>query len=131
MPRRRMKEKTFKWNTEYGPPQCLPRSGMTDQPEDFPISYYGKSDLIREVRRERSLQRRLDMEYSTPKNGYAREMRETSSKKEPVIPVFPLLEEKRDKGKNKEGSRANQLVLEEILESELPDPLLFPLDSRG
>ncbi|KAM1140244.1 hypothetical protein ACFX19_041029 [Malus domestica] len=78
-----------------------------------------------------SLQRRLDMEYSTPKNGYAREMRETSSKKEPVIPVFPLLEEKRDKGKNKEGSRANQLVLEEILESELPDPLLFPLDSGG
>ncbi|KAM2816866.1 hypothetical protein COP1_041054 [Malus domestica] len=50
-----------------------------------------------------SLQRRLDLEYSTPKNGYAREvMREASPEKELVIPLFHLLEEKRDKGKNKE-----------------------------
>ncbi|KAM1779003.1 hypothetical protein ACFX12_040430 [Malus domestica] len=48
-----------------------------------------------------SLQRRLDLEYSTPKNGYAREMRETSPKKELGIPLFPLLEEKMDKGKTK------------------------------
>ncbi|KAM2141393.1 hypothetical protein ACFX1Q_007674 [Malus domestica] len=79
-----------------------------------------------------SLQRRLDMEYSTPKNGYAREMmREASPEKEPVIPLFPLLEEIRDKGKNKEGSGASQPVLEEILETELSDPLLCVLDTRG
>ncbi|KAB2600538.1 receptor-like protein 12 [Pyrus ussuriensis x Pyrus communis] len=47
-----------------------------------------------------SLQRRLDLEYSTPKNGYAGEMmEEVSPEKEPVIPLFPLLEEKKDKGK--------------------------------
>ncbi|KAM1013950.1 hypothetical protein EV1_043511 [Malus domestica] len=79
-----------------------------------------------------SLQRRLDMEYSTPKNGCAREMiREASPEKEPVIPLFPVLEEKNDKGKNKEGSTVSQPVLEKILEIELPDPLLFSLDSRG
>ncbi|KAB2625546.1 receptor-like protein 12 [Pyrus ussuriensis x Pyrus communis] len=51
-----------------------------------------------------SLQRRLNLEYSTPKNGYAREMmREESLEKELIIPLFPVLEEKRDKGKKKEG----------------------------
>ncbi|KAM2778986.1 hypothetical protein COP1_014303 [Malus domestica] len=79
-----------------------------------------------------SLQRRLDVEYSTPINGHAREvMREASLEKELVIPLFPLLEEKRDKGKNKEKSITSQPVLEEILEAELLDPLLFSLDSRG
>ena len=34
----------------------------------------------------RSLQRRLDLEYSTPKDGYAREMmKEASPEKEPVL----------------------------------------------
>ena len=58
-------------------------------------------------------------------------MREKNPEKEPVIPLFPLLEEKKDKGKKKEGSGASQPVLEEILEAELPKPLLFSLDSRG
>ncbi|KAM1733500.1 hypothetical protein ACFX11_019094 [Malus domestica] len=49
------------------------------------------------------LQRRLDLEYFTPRNSHAREvMREANPEKEPVIPLFPLLEEKKDKGKNKE-----------------------------
>ncbi|KAM1224603.1 hypothetical protein ACFX2G_044426 [Malus domestica] len=70
-----------------------------------------------------SLQRRLDLEFSNPKNGYAREvMKEVSHEKEPVISLFPVLEEMMDKGKNKERSGASQLVLEEILEAELPDP---------
>ena len=79
-----------------------------------------------------SLQRKLDLEYSTPKNGYNREtMRESSPEKKAVISLFPLLEEKKDKGKNKEESRVSQPILEKIQEVELPDPLLFSLDSRG
>ncbi|KAB2608378.1 S2-RNase [Pyrus ussuriensis x Pyrus communis] len=59
-----------------------------------------------EIRRLYSLtgsqQRKLDLEYSTPNNGYAREIiREESPEKEPVIPLFLVHEEKRDKGKNK------------------------------
>ena len=50
-----------------------------------------------------SLQKRLDLEYSTLKNGYAKEMiREESPEKEPIIPLFLVLKENRDKGKNKE-----------------------------
>ncbi|KAB2620592.1 receptor-like protein 12 [Pyrus ussuriensis x Pyrus communis] len=57
-------------------------------------------------------------------------MKESSLVMKPVIPLFPLLEEKGNKGKNKEGSRISQPVFEEILEAELPDPL-FSLNSRG
>ncbi|KAM2832336.1 hypothetical protein COP1_032291 [Malus domestica] len=74
----------------------------------------------------RSLQRKLDLKCSTLRNGHAREMiREASLMKEPVIPLFPLLEEKRNKGKNKEGFGVNQLMLEEIIDAELLDPLLL------
>ncbi|KAM2039085.1 hypothetical protein ACFX1T_012567 [Malus domestica] len=80
----------------------------------------------------RSLQRRLDLEYPTLKDGYAREiMREESLEKEPVIPLFPLLEEKNDRGKKKVEPRTSQPEVEEILETDMPNPLLFPLDSRG
>ncbi|KAM1849004.1 hypothetical protein ACFX14_013071 [Malus domestica] len=79
-----------------------------------------------------NLQRRLDLEYSTLGNDNVIEIiREASPVEEPVIPLFSLLEEKRDKGKNKEESRASQPVLKEILEPKLPDPLLFLLDNRG
>ncbi|KAM1426467.1 hypothetical protein ACFXTO_019146 [Malus domestica] len=75
----------------------------------------------------RNLQRRLDLEYSTPENDHAKEtMREASSMGKPVIPMFPLLE-----GKRKEESGTNQLVLEEIQKVKVPDPLLSSLNSRG
>ncbi|KAM2824503.1 hypothetical protein COP1_034406 [Malus domestica] len=78
-----------------------------------------------------NLQRRLDLEYSTPENNRTREMmREASHVMKPVIPLFSLPKENGNKGKNKKGSRVSQLVLEEILEAELPDPL-FSLNSRG
>ena len=72
------------------------------------------------------------MEYSTPKDGHAREMmREASPEREPVIPLFPLLEEKEDRRKKKEEPGTSQLIGEETLEPRLPDPLLFSLDSKG
>ncbi|KAM1365127.1 hypothetical protein ACFX2F_043590 [Malus domestica] len=49
------------------------------------------------------LQRMLELEYSTPRDGYAREVIiEANPEKEQVIPLFPLLEEKKDKGKKNE-----------------------------
>ena len=44
---------------------------------------------------------------------------------EPVIPLFPVLEEMRNDGKNNEGSRVDQPVLEEIKEPKLPDLFLI------
>ncbi|KAM1787191.1 hypothetical protein ACFX15_036671 [Malus domestica] len=62
------------------------------------ITLENREEVSRPCSLTRSLQRRLDLEYSTPKNGYTREMmREESPEKEPVIPLFPLLEEKKDK----------------------------------
>ena len=53
----------------------------------------------------RTLQRKLDLECSTPKDGYASEgVVETSPKKELVVPQFPLLEELKNKGKKKKGA---------------------------
>ncbi|KAB2618151.1 receptor-like protein 12 [Pyrus ussuriensis x Pyrus communis] len=66
-----------------------------------------------------NMQKSLDLEYSTPENDCVREMmRETSLVEEPVIPLFPLLEEKRNKGKSKEESYGQcgpkiKLLLEE------------------
>ncbi|KAM2293359.1 hypothetical protein ACFXTI_027983 [Malus domestica] len=155
MPRRRKKEKTFKWNTEYELPRCLPRSSMTAHPKDFPSlrrlaildSLTSPEKLGRKVTNEDlqatmmqvlktienitleiggevsrlcsltgSLQRRLDLEYFTPNNGHFMEMvKEANPEREPVIPLFPLLEEKKDEGKNNEGFRVSELVVEEIL----------------
>ena len=56
-------------------------------------------------------------------------MREANPVVELVIPMFPLLEEKGDKEKNKEEFESSQPALEEILEAELHDPL-FSLNSR-
>ncbi|KAM1125232.1 hypothetical protein ACFX2B_040055 [Malus domestica] len=74
---------------------------------------------------------RLDLEYPTPENDHVRTItNEASLVKELVILLFPILEKKKDKWKNKEESGASHPVLEEILEIELPDPL-FSLNNRG
>ncbi|KAM2117185.1 hypothetical protein ACFX1R_010766 [Malus domestica] len=57
-------------------------------------------------------------------------IREASLEKKPVIPLFPLLEEKKDKGKKKEKPESSRPD-EEIQETSLPNPLIFPLDGRG
>ncbi|KAM1814915.1 hypothetical protein EV2_028993 [Malus domestica] len=71
------------------------------------------------------LQRRLDMEYSSLEKKQAKVIiGEASPTKELVTPTFPVLSEKRDKGKNKEESESAQPVLEEISRTEMPDSLL-------
>ncbi|KAM2524388.1 hypothetical protein PS1_031115 [Malus domestica] len=149
MLRRRRKEKTFRWKTEYRLPQSLPKSNMADRPKNVPseksegivtnedlqatmvqvlrsmekISLETKGEVSKLCSLTGSLQRRLDMEYSTPKNDYARGVtREANPEKEPVIPFFPLLEEKNGKNKNNGKFGTSGPVLEEILEAEMPDP---------
>ena len=79
-----------------------------------------------------SLQRRLELEYSTPKDGCTRGMmREASPEKELVIPLFRLLEEKKDMGKKKNEPGTRQPEVEELQETNMPNPLLIPLHSRG
>ncbi|KAM1475187.1 hypothetical protein ACFX2I_031119 [Malus domestica] len=136
MPRRR-KEHTFRWNIEYGQPHCPKGLKMTDHPEDFPslseklrgrvtnedlqatmvqilksmekISLETKGEVSRLCSLIRSLQSRLDLEYSSLRNDQAREIiRERSPEKETIIPIFPLLEEKKDRGKNKNEPRTSQ-----------------------
>ncbi|KAM1462825.1 hypothetical protein ACFX1R_049167 [Malus domestica] len=90
-----------------------------------------REDISRLYSLTGNLQRRLDLEYPTPENDHARTMtNEASPVNEAVIPLFPILEEKKDKGKNKEESEASHPVLEEILGTELPNPL-FSLNNRG
>ncbi|KAM2623629.1 hypothetical protein TB2_028114 [Malus domestica] len=48
-----------------------------------------------------NLQRRLDLEFSTPKGAQGSGMSQVTIRSEPIIPLFPLLEEEKDKGKNK------------------------------
>lgn len=62
-----------------------------------------------------TLHRRLELEYSMLRNGYAKEViMEVSLEKEPMIPLFPLLEEKKDKGKKKDKFVTSRPKEEEI-----------------
>ncbi|KAB2615689.1 receptor-like protein 12 [Pyrus ussuriensis x Pyrus communis] len=64
-----------------------------------------------------NLQRRLDLKYFTSENDRIREMmREASPVEEPVIPLFRLLGEKRNKGKNKEESRCELEIKQSLKE---------------
>ncbi|KAM2151870.1 hypothetical protein ACFX1R_046274 [Malus domestica] len=155
-----MNERTFRWNIEYRPPPedfpSLQGPAVLGSPTSYEklggkvtnedlqattvqvlksmenISLETRGDVSRLCSLTGSLQRILDLEYSTPKDGYAREiMREASPGKEPVIPLFPLLEEGKERGNEKVGPEANQPILKEILETDLPYSLLFSLDSRG
>ncbi|KAM1486177.1 hypothetical protein ACFX2I_000408 [Malus domestica] len=57
----------------------------------------------------RILQKKLELEYFTPRDGYARDpTREANLDKGPMILLFPLLEEKKDKGKKNEDARTSR-----------------------
>jgi len=49
---------------------------------------------------------------------------------EPIIPLFPLLEEKKDIGKLKENTETSRQEEEEFQEAVLPDALLPPLEVK-
>ncbi|KAM2961337.1 hypothetical protein FF1_030924 [Malus domestica] len=59
------------------------------------ISLETKGEVSRLCTLTGNLQRRLDLEFSTPKGAQGSMMSQVTSKSEPVIPIFPLLEEKR------------------------------------
>ncbi|KAM2507671.1 hypothetical protein ACFX1W_029966 [Malus domestica] len=58
-------------------------------------------------------------------------MKGTSPVEEPVISLFPLLEEKKGTEKNKEEFESSRPVLKTIKEPELPDPVLSLLNNKG
>lgn len=80
-----------------------------------------------------TLQRKFELEYSTPNEGYANErIMQASPKKEPAIPHFPLLEEKKNKGKRKEKAETSRQEdpKYKFQETGLPDPLPPSSDVR-
>ncbi|KAM2174458.1 hypothetical protein ACFX1Q_033975 [Malus domestica] len=79
----------------------------------------------------RSLQRRLDLEFSTSRGDYEDVLKEPCPEKESVVPLFSLLGEEKYRGKTKERFEVYQPVVEQISEVEFPDLLLFSLYSRG
>ncbi|KAM2165043.1 hypothetical protein ACFX1R_039237 [Malus domestica] len=56
---------------------------------------------------------------------------QTSTTKEPVVSLFPLIKEEGDKEKNKEETGASQLALNKINKPKLSDPLSCSLNNRG
>ncbi|KAM2170557.1 hypothetical protein ACFX1R_035740 [Malus domestica] len=78
-----------------------------------------------------SLQRRLDLEFSTSRGDHEDVLKEPCPEKESVVPLFSLLGEEKYRGKTKEGFEVYQPVVEQISEAEFPDLLLFSLYSRG
>ncbi|XP_070668944.1 uncharacterized protein [Malus domestica] len=57
-------------------------------------------------------------------------MSQVTIKSEPVIPLFPLLEEKQDKGKEKEVPKRSKPVIESVLEKEFPNFPLLSFNNR-
>ncbi|KAM1160146.1 hypothetical protein ACFX19_033796 [Malus domestica] len=76
------------------------------------------------------IQRRLDLEFSTPKGAQGSGMSQVTIRSEPVIPLFPLLEEETDRGKKKAVPEGSQLVIEPVLEKEFPSFPLLSFNNR-
>ncbi|KAM1980111.1 hypothetical protein FF1_037428 [Malus domestica] len=77
-----------------------------------------------------NLQRRLDLEFSTPKCTQGSRMSQVTIRSEPVIPLFPLLEEETDRGKKKGVPEGSQPMIEPILGKEFPSFLLLTFNNR-
>ncbi|KAM1567215.1 hypothetical protein ACFXTH_046358 [Malus domestica] len=76
------------------------------------------------------IQRRLDLEFSTPKGAQGSGMSQVVTRNEPIIPLFPLLEEEKDRGKKKVVPEGSQPVMEPVLEKELPSFPLLSFNNR-
>ncbi|KAM2117324.1 hypothetical protein ACFX1R_010888 [Malus domestica] len=77
-----------------------------------------------------NLQRRLDLEFSTPKGAHESGMSQVVMRNEPIIPLFPLLEEEKDRGKKKVAPEGSQPVIEPVLERELPSFPVLSFNNR-
>ncbi|KAM2067445.1 hypothetical protein ACFX1T_043779 [Malus domestica] len=80
------------------------------------ISLETKGEVSRLCTLTGNLQMRLDLEFSTPKGAQGSVISQATARSEQVIPLFPLLEEKKDKGKEKEVLEGNQPIIEPVLE---------------
>ncbi|KAM1169133.1 hypothetical protein ACFX19_031494 [Malus domestica] len=94
------------------------------------ISLETKGEVSRLCTLTGNLQRRLDLEFSTPKGAQGSGMSQVTMRSEPIIPLFPLLEEEKDKGKNKVVPEGSQPVIEPVLEKELPSFPLLSFNNR-
>ncbi|KAM1626783.1 hypothetical protein ACFXTN_013742 [Malus domestica] len=88
------------------------------------ISLETKGEVSRLCMLTGNLQRRLDLEFSTPKDAQGSGISRVITRDEPIIPLFPLLEETGDRGKKKVILEGSQPAMEPILMTEF---LSFPL----
>ncbi|KAM1020189.1 hypothetical protein ACFX2C_041599 [Malus domestica] len=94
------------------------------------ISLETKGEVSRLCTLTGNLQRRLDLEFSTPKGAHGNGMGQVTIRSEPIIPLFPLLEEEKDRGKKKVVPEGSQPVIESVLEKEFPSFPLLSFDNR-
>ncbi|KAM1326576.1 hypothetical protein ACFX14_011104 [Malus domestica] len=94
------------------------------------ISLETKGEVSRLCMLTGNLQRRLDLEFSTPKGAQEGGMSQSITRNEPIIPLFPLLEEGRDRGKKKVIPEGSQPVIEPVPENEFPSFPLLSFNNR-
>ncbi|KAM1680769.1 hypothetical protein ACFX2K_038409 [Malus domestica] len=94
------------------------------------ISLETKREVSRLCTLTGNLQRILDLEFSTPKGAQGSGMSQVTIRGEPVIPLFPLLQKKKDKGKEKEVPEGSQPIIEPVLEKEFPSFPLLSFNNR-
>ncbi|KAM1285138.1 hypothetical protein ACFX2J_027740 [Malus domestica] len=76
------------------------------------------------------LQRRLDLEFSTPRGEQGGVTSQTTSGSALEIPLFPLFEEEKDGGKKKGILEGSQPITEPVLEKESPSFPLLSFNNR-
>ncbi|KAM1375247.1 hypothetical protein ACFX2I_025704 [Malus domestica] len=94
------------------------------------ISLETKGEVSRLCMLTGNLQRRLDLEFSTPKGAQGSGMSPVVIRSEPIIPLFPLLEEEKDRGKKKVIPEGSQAVMESASEKEFPSFPLLSFNNR-
>ncbi|KAM2913709.1 hypothetical protein COP2_044331 [Malus domestica] len=94
------------------------------------ISLETKGEVSRLCMLIGNLQRRLDLEFSTLNGAQRSGMSQVITRNEPIIPLFPLVEEERDRGKKKVIPEESQPVIEPVPEKEFPNFPLLSFNNR-
>ncbi|KAM2884984.1 hypothetical protein COP2_012216 [Malus domestica] len=94
------------------------------------ISLETKGEVSRLCTLTGNLQRRLDLEFSTLRSAQGGVMSQATSRSEPVLPLFPLFEEEKDRGKKKEVLEGGEPMIESVLEKEFSSFLLLSFNNR-
>ncbi|KAM0984564.1 hypothetical protein EV2_012347 [Malus domestica] len=93
------------------------------------ISLETKGEVSRLCTLTGNLQRRLDLEFSTLRSAQGGVMSQVTSRSELVIPLFPLFEEEKDRGKKKKVLKRGQPMIESVLEKEFSSFLLLSFNN--